>query len=237
MIVYRTGCLICGQDLQYFEPAKILRCEICQGEFESGAACLDNHFVCDTCHSKAGYDGITRHARETGSREPIAVAREMMENPFINMHGPEHHYLVVAALLAAYKNAGGHVDLEKALSLARQRAQKVPGGICGLWGSCGAGIGAGIFVSIITAATPLSVDEWKLANKATSQCLDVISQHGGPRCCKRDTFLAILTVTEFVREKTGVEMEKPETVRCTFFGNNPSCKKGACTFYSLNGSD
>lgn len=234
MTTHTTGCLICGGDLQYLNPAKTLKCEICAAEFESDAACVNNHFVCDKCHAQAGYESITLQALATGERNPVAIARAMMENPLINMHGPEHHYLAVAALLAAYKNAGGHIDLAESLSIARQRARKVPGGICGLWGSCGAGIGAGIFVSIVTAATPLSGPEWSLANKTTSMCLDVISRHGGPRCCKRDTYLSVLTAGDFVRESLGVEMEKPEAVKCTFFNRNPSCKKEACIFHSAD---
>lgn len=30
-----------------------------------------------------------------------------------HMHGPEHHIMVGAALLTAYKNAGGDIDLGK----------------------------------------------------------------------------------------------------------------------------
>ena len=31
------------------------------------------------------------------------------------MHGPEHHVMVGSALLVAYKNAGGEIDLPEAL--------------------------------------------------------------------------------------------------------------------------
>lgn len=228
---HRTGCLICGQALQYFEAPRKLTCEKCGLEFEAGACCENNHYVCDRCHSRAGFEAISESALAAGSADPVQVAREMMENGFINMHGPEHHYLVVAALLAAYKNAGGRVDLEKVLPLARQRAEKVPGGICGLWGSCGAGIGSGIFISLVTGASPLSGREWSLANQMTSRSLASIAENGGPRCCKRDTYLAILAAVDFVREHLGVKMTRPETVRCSFYMNNPSCRKEACLFY------
>lgn len=43
------------------------------------------------------------------------------------MHGPEHHILVGAALLAAYKNAGGKVDsFEDALEEMRHRGSEYP---------------------------------------------------------------------------------------------------------------
>lgn len=39
------------------------------------------------------------------------------------MHGPEHHVLVGSALLTVYKNCGGSIDLEEALSLMEQRGK------------------------------------------------------------------------------------------------------------------
>ena len=55
-----------------------------------------------------------------------------------------------AALLTAYKNAGGEIDLQQALVEMMSRGRSVPGGACGFWGACGAGISAGMFVSIIS---------------------------------------------------------------------------------------
>ncbi len=63
--------------------------------------------------------------------------------------------MVGAALLTAYKNAGGQLDLEKALHEMYRRGKEVPGGACGFWGACGAGISAGQFLSIVTQSTPL----------------------------------------------------------------------------------
>lgn len=231
MGTHRSGCLICGKSLQYFDQPKKFKCEKCGLEFESSACCEDRHFVCDACHAQAGYEAITNYALQAETKNPVELAGKMMHDNFINMHGPEHHYLIVAALLAAYKNAGGDLDLEKSLSLARQRAKKVPGGICGLWGCCGAGVGAGIFISIVTGATPMSTDEWRLANQMTSSSLDLIARNGGPRCCKRNIYLSILTAIDFARERLGLNLEKPDSTQCAFFANNPSCKKETCLFY------
>ncbi|MDR2892092.1 MAG: DUF5714 domain-containing protein [Deltaproteobacteria bacterium] len=235
MGLHKNGCIICGKDLKYFNPAKKLVCAKCGKEFEATASCEDGHFICDACHAQAGYEHITSVASHTDSKNPILIAREMMQGDGVNMHGPEHHYLVIAALLAAYKNSGGQIDLEKSLQLARERSRKVPGGICGFWGCCGAAVGSGIFISIVTGSTPLSEKEWSLANKMTSLSLDSISQNGGPRCCKRDTKLAILSAIRFARENLHIEMEQPEIVTCSFFGGNPSCKKEECLFYPQKG--
>ena len=63
--------------------------------------------------------------------------------------------MVGAALLTAYKNAGGNIELAKALTETKNRGQSVPGGACGFWGACGAGISSGMFISIISGSTPL----------------------------------------------------------------------------------
>lgn len=147
-----TGCLVCGQELNYFDQAKTLKCEKCGRAFEANAACQDGHFVCDGCHALAGREWITARALVTGSTGPLEIAHEMMAHKLIPMHGPEHHYLIVAALLAAYKNSGGRLDLAESLLEARRRSRKVPGGICGFWGCCGAAVGSGIFISLILGA-------------------------------------------------------------------------------------
>lgn len=228
---YQSGCLICGEALVYTSENRPLTCSVCQGIFESNAACESGHYVCDGCHAKAGHLFITEYAKKTASHSPIEIAQEMMAHPLVHMHGPEHHFLVVAALLAAYQNAGGTINLDSALEVAYQRAKGVPGGICGLWGSCGAAIGTGIFISILGGATPLSQQEWSLANLMTSESLYKISQNGGPRCCKRDSFLSIAQAVTFAKTHFGVEMDSPVTIRCTFHPLNPTCKGENCLYY------
>ena len=88
------------------------------------------------------------------------------------------------------------------------RGRSVPGGACGFWGACGAGISTGMFVSIITKTSPLTQESWGLSNLMTSKALGEIGKIGGPRCCKRDSYLEILSAIDFVKEHFDVEMEK-----------------------------
>ena len=81
------------------------------------------------------------------------------------MHGPEHHTMVGMALLTAYRNSDGNIDLKKALAEMSNRGRSVPGGACGFWGACGAGISTGMFLSIVTGSTPLGKDNFGLAHK------------------------------------------------------------------------
>ena len=163
----------------------------------------------------------------------MEVMNRLMSQPFCHMHGPEHHVLVGSALLTAYKNAGGDIDLPKMLLEMQSRGRQVPGGVCGFWGACGAGISSGMFVSLISGATPLSVEPWGLANRMTSKSLNAIGEIGGPRCCKRDSYLSILTATDFVKEHFGVEMEKPEVV-CIHSAQNNQCIGKRCPFAKVN---
>ncbi|MBQ5390561.1 MAG: alanine:cation symporter family protein, partial [Clostridia bacterium] len=80
---------------------------------------------------------------------------------------------VGAALLAAYKNSGGEVDLENALMEMYNRGKQVPGGICGLWGSCGAAVSSGIFISIIVAL--ILIGGVKRIGKVTEKLVPVMA--------------------------------------------------------------
>ena len=43
------------------------------------------------------------------SKNPVQIFRNIAGNPYVSIHGPEHHILDGACLLTAYKNAGGNV--------------------------------------------------------------------------------------------------------------------------------
>lgn len=51
---------------------------------------------------------------------------------------------------------------------------------------------------------------------------------GGPRCCKRNSFLATIEAVKFAREKLGVSMELPEKIQCAFFPENQQCLRKKC---------
>ena len=155
---------------------------------------------------------------------------KMMDIEAYHMHGPEHHTMVGAALLTAYKNAGGDLDLKEALWEMQKRGQEVPGGVCSFWGACGAGISTGIYLAIALKSTPLSKETWGLSNQMTSRALDAIGRNGGPRCCKMDSYLAIAKAVEFTREKLGVNMQLGEIVCSRSYMNN-QCLKEACPFH------
>jgi hypothetical protein len=177
---HKSDCLLCGQPLVYFTDARPMACAVCGNESASEAACAAGHFVCNNCHSSSGNELIEKVCIQSESVQPVELAIELMKSPLIAMHGPEHHFLVPAAVLAAYYNQQGSAEeKQKKIRVARSRAENVLGGFCGFYGACGAGVGTGIFISIITDSTPLSKQSWGLANQMTAESLRCIGALGG----------------------------------------------------------
>ena len=222
-------CLICKAKLEYLISDEEMQCAICRRKELSKTRCVNGHYVCSDCHTE-GMDSIFGLCLSETSADPVEIIRKMMELPFCHMHGPEHHVMVGAALLTAYKNAGGEVDLRAALKEMYSRGKAVPGGACGFWGACGAGISAGQFLSIVTKATPLALAPWRMSNQMTAKALDEIGKAGGPRCCKRDSWLAILVAIDFTREHLGVEMKRTVPI-CTYSKENNQCIGSKCPFF------
>lgn len=228
----KEECLICNAPLVYLETGILMECEICHKKDTSKTKCLNGHYVCNECHTQ-GIDSIIGVCLREASRNPVKIIEKMMAMTFCHMHGPEHHVMVGAALLTAYKNAGGSIDLSSALIEMMNRGKSVPGGACGFWGACGAGISAGMFISIVSGSTPLTVEPFSLSHKMTSEALGRIGEIGGPRCCKRDSFLSILSAIDFVKDHFGIEMEKPEVI-CRYSSQNKQCIGKRCPFAAFN---
>ncbi|MBQ6171019.1 MAG: SAM-dependent methyltransferase [Clostridia bacterium] len=228
----KDECLICKAPLEYLESDIPMECEICHKKENSKTRCIKGHYVCNDCHTQ-GLDSIIGLCMNEMSKDPIAIIEKMMTMPFCHMHGPEHHVMVGSALLTAYKNAGGNIDLHSALIEMMNRGKSVPGGACGFWGACGAGISSGMFISIISKSTPLANEPFALSHQMTAKSLGRIGQIGGPRCCKRDSYLSILSAIDFVKEHFGIEMDKPKII-CRYSTQNNQCIGKRCPFSKTN---
>ena len=191
-------CLICKAPLEYLVRDEDMECAICHKKESSKTRCVNGHYVCNDCHTQ-GMDTIFGLCLAETSADPAAILRRMMDLSFCHMHGPEHHVMVGAALLTAYKNAGGKLDLESALREMYSRGKAVPGGA------------------------------WGLSNQMTARALESIGKVGGPRCCKRDSWLAVQAAVDFVREHLGVEMQHSVPV-CSYSARNSQCIGKRCPF-------
>ncbi len=225
-------CLICKAPLEYLDIDVIMECELCHKKENSKTRCEKGHFVCDECHM-SGMDEIFSICLNEKSVNPISILEKMMNLPSCHMHGPEHHIMVGASLLTAYKNAGGEIDIKIALSEIYKRGKQVPGGACGFWGACGAGISTGMYISIVTKSTPLAKEAWGLSNQMTAKALNAIGKNGGPRCCKRDSYLAVIEAVKFTEEKLSVKMEL-EPITCMRSHMNNQCIQSQCPFYGID---
>ncbi len=175
---------------------------------------------------------IDKEMQKSASKNPIEIAAHLMDQDFISIHGPEHHYLDGAAFLTAYKNAGGAIDLAQALKELKIRTGKMPGAMCGLWGVCGSVSSLGACLAIINGTGPLTENAYYKHNmEFTSGVLAKMARIGGPRCCKRNAFLSITNGVDFVREKYNIQMELPPRLQCRYSDRNQQCIKEKCPFY------
>ena len=165
------------------------------------------------------------------SKNPVEIFYHIAQQDFVRMHGPEHHVLDGAALLTAYYNAGGKIDLDQSLQELMKRGLQMPGAICGMWGVCGAVSSLGAALSIIEGTGPLSTDgSWGKHMEFTSAALYGVSQTGGPRCCKRDAFISFREAIRFINANTQIVLESAP-VTCSFSEKNVQCIRNKCPFY------
>lgn len=228
---HSEGCLICGKELVYSEKAEKQICLICGRETESSIACPDGHFVCDECHRADAAEIIEILTARSEETNPVKMAREIMATPAFNMHGPEHHMLAPAVLLASMRNLGIGIQPQQ-IQEALFRSGMLPGGICGSWGACGAAIGAGIALSMNRRLTALKKEGWGETNRDVGMILARVAAYGGPRCCKRSTYSALLAAMDILKQD-GVNFSEEAYVLpvCKDFWRNQQCLKEQCPYY------
>lgn len=163
---------------------------------------------------------------------PVRIFKDMAKKDYISIHGPEHHVLDGAAVLTAYHNAGGEIQLDQALEQLLDQGLKMPGAMCGLWGVCGAITSIGAALSIIDSTGPLSEDgTWGDHMAFTSGAIGELGKINGPRCCKRDAMVAFKHGIEYINAHYDVDLEY-EKQACEFSGRNEQCIKDRCPYYN-----
>ncbi len=214
----KANCLVCAKPLQYYDPPILKECIYCKQQCETNSSCVDGHYVCDECHARDAYQLIYQACLNTSTTGPLELANTLMKHEAMKMHGPEYHFLVPAVIISCYMAVANpnvdRNDLKESLDKALKRSKNLIGGSCSFHGNCAAGVGAGIAMSVLT---PLSRKEWQLSNLATARALLSISNYEGPRCCKRNTFLAIKSVTKHIEGKLEVKLLKSAPRVCEFY--------------------
>ena len=224
-----NNCGVCARPLVYATESVTKTCAICGKEEKTNIYCPSGHYVCDSCHSKAAIEVLKNVLARSKSTNPAEIMEQVMAHPSVPMHGPEHHVIVPAVIIAAIRNAGYPVP-EGAIEKALERASKVPGGWCGLYGDCGAAVGIGIAVSVLTNATPLTGKERGLALGATALALSKLLDDQ-PRCCKRSSRIAVEAAVNYLEDKLGIKLGQSKLIPCTYTIRNQQCAKGECPYY------
>ena len=85
---HRVNCLVCGAELKYRDDPIGTRCHFCRDEFETNVMCLNEHYVCDMCHSSPASGVISRFCIDSESKDPVELAISLMKRPEVAMHGP-----------------------------------------------------------------------------------------------------------------------------------------------------
>ncbi len=227
-------CILCGDDLEKMKDSLELSCDFCNKTSKISHQCKSGHLICDSCLEMPTKEFIKNICLKYKGINPIELAVEIMNSPVIRMHGPEHHFIVPAVLTTCLINAGKMKgSLEEKLEIIERRALKETPQACSYdLRTCGAAIGTGVFLSVFLDREQGDEDEWSVANQITAESLKKVAASGGPRCCKRDTYLSLESAIEFLKNQFAIDLPKSEA-KCTFSLRNKSCKREDCNFYNL----
>ncbi len=221
-------CSICGQELLERESACV--CSFCGKQEQGEWVCPAGHYICEDCRLASPAEAIERVCLETGSRNPREIADLLMRHPVFKDHGVEHHLLVAPVILAAFANCNEtRVDKAK-IHTAIKRLADIPIGVCGSRGDCGACVGAGAAVSIISGVYSNPTLGRSRALKATGSALLRLAEIGEARCCKQSVYVALETCCRVLAEELSLSLEMGK-ITCGFSHKIADCKEEKCPYY------
>lgn len=178
---------------------------------------------------------IIEECMKIGSTDPYEIFCAIARKDFVNMHGPEHHVLDGACILTAFHNVGGDIELYPALQKLLYEGLRMPGGVCGAWGVCGAVTSIGAALAAIDGTGPLSSEDWGSHMEYTSAALARLAKTGGPRCCKRDAFSSMEEAVGYIKKRHGITLGM-SPIKCDFSSLNAQCIEKRCP-YNISSDD
>ncbi len=223
-------CMVCGAPLRYLEEVE-LRCHYCGKTKLTAARCEEGHFVCDDCHAQDHLAFIKTYCQHTTLTDPLALFSEMRRSHLFPLHGPEHHALVPAAFLTAYRNQHGEPALAR-IEAAIARGAGLPGGTCAYWGGCAAALGIGIAFATILRATPLSCEERATVQTVVSKILGRLGSFGSARCCRRESYLALQMGCELSQQYLPTPLTGGPLPACEQMALNHECLGEGCPLHT-----
>lgn len=224
-------CPVCSKTMMRESGKKKAVCDICHKDCETDARCESGHVICLDCIEMPIRARIKEICRSSTSKDPYEVLEELNSDNMVRTRFLKNHLIVGSALAAAFRNAGGRVDLDPSLDEIMRRGNFIPPKACGHGGDCGAAVSTGIFYSVITDTHPLTEGEqWGDVSLLTGSCLVDLGKKGGPRCCNRGALVSMKDAVDQVKDRLGVEMEWKDR-KCVHKDWNRNCKGESCPFY------
>ena len=228
--IYKSGCAVCGLPLIYFWKNKESACFYCGQVLRANAGCPNGHFVCDHCHSADAIEIIKKVCLHSQQTDMVELMQTMRSHPLFRIHGPEHHSMVPAVILTALRNTGYPISDEE-IHTAIERGKAVSGGACAFLGACGAAIGVGIAVSLVLKASPYDGDKRQTVQQVTQTVLARIASYKAPRCCQRDSWLALKEASALIQKHTGKSLTV-NFLACEQFPLSKECIHDQCPLWS-----
>lgn len=183
-------------------------------------------------------DWITELCLGSNSTCPGDLLEQVMDDPRCVPFGPIHHYIDGAVLLACHRNAEQNEaqvrneQLAADLAELRNRSSNVPGAACARWGVCGAAASVGMAYAIVAENAPLKKEGWSDGQLMVARALQKIASTGSPRCCKRDSRIAVEEATRTFAADFNSGVTLPTTApTCHFMEYNSVCMGPACPYY------
>ncbi|MFO7750967.1 MAG: DUF5714 domain-containing protein, partial [Desulfobacteraceae bacterium] len=225
-----TDCMVCGSELHYFTTERSMVCAQCGQEKSANAMCQNGHFICDACHSKDAVAVVTDLCLNSKETDMICLVNRIRNHPMIPLHGPEHHFIVPGAIVAAYRNLGGDVGDDQIRS-AIERGRAIPGGSCGFWGGCGAALGVGIGFGLILESNPVKAGPRRAVQQLTGEVIQTLAEVEAARCCQRESWTALTVASKMSKTLLPIAMPVAVDLVCTQAGRNRECPKKACPYF------
>ncbi len=200
-----TGCMVCGTELMYSQASRRQPCYYCGQEVYGNVVCEAGHFVCDKCHAHDALSIVEEVCLNSQETDMVALMAKIRNHPAFPMHGPEHHSMVPAIILTAYRNTTGRLDRDQIIT-GIERGGAIAGGSCAFYGVCGAAVGVGIAFSVILRSDPYQAVQRQRVQQATAEVLQAIGGHEAPRCFQRDCWIALTEVARLSERYVGVRL-------------------------------
>jgi 7,8-dihydro-6-hydroxymethylpterin dimethyltransferase len=228
-------CRFCGANLKLLEHAISARCMVCGERGRTRTWCSAGHFVCEGCRGTELMGLLEAMLEAPRTTDPVQTFLALRESQDFPMNGPEHHPLVAAAFLLAYYDQHGEPSWEDITDALQTAATELPGGSCGFWGACSAGLAVGIAYCAILGSSPTDGGPRSVAHQAVSRILGRIGEFAGPRCCRRDCLLALQVGCELSAELLPHPVRTSYRDACDQAADNDECLGGVCPFLSAEG--